>query len=135
MSYTITNNIMYVRDDANNLVPVSMVASGADQTIKAIKNTAAAAESQIDTKVTDANAEIKAKTDEQAARIPEVAALAENVGQLKGDMAGKLSEPAEGLSVGKYFRVAAIDENGHAVLEAVDAPKEGLAISPTGWPE
>lgn len=87
MSYTITNNIMYVRDDAGNLVPVSMVASGADQTIQAIKDTAAAAESQIDTKVTDANTAIEAKTDEQAARIPEVTALAENVGQLKGDLA------------------------------------------------
>lgn len=46
----------------------------------------------------------------------------------------KLTEPAEGLAVGKYFRVATIDESGHAVLEAVDAPKEGLATTPTGWP-
>ena len=38
------------------------------------------------------------------------------------DISGKLSEPAEGLAVGKYFRVAQIDENGHAVLEAVDLP-------------
>lgn len=37
-------------------------------------------------------------------------------------ISGKLSEPVEGLSVGKYFRVAQIDENGHAVLEAVDLP-------------
>lgn len=29
MSYTITNNIMYVRDDTGELVPVSMIASGA----------------------------------------------------------------------------------------------------------
>lgn len=53
---------------------------------------------------------------------------------LQKDISGKLSEPVEGLAVGKYFRVAQIDENGHAVLEAVDAPKEGLSITPTGWP-
>ena len=39
---------------------------------------------------------------------------------------GKLSEPTEGLAVGKYFRVAAIDQNGHAVLEAVDAKDVGV---------
>lgn len=39
---------------------------------------------------------------------------------------GKLSEPVEGLAVGKYFRVAQIDENGHAVLEAVDAKTIGV---------
>ena len=48
---------------------------------------------------------------------------------------GKLTEPAEGLAVGKYFRVAAIDENGHAVLEAVDAPVGGLSTEPSLWPE
>lgn len=89
MSYTITNNIMYVRDDAGNLVPVSMIASGADQTIQAIKDTATAAESQIDTKVTNANAAIVAKTDEQAARIPEVTALAEDVSGLKDEKLDK----------------------------------------------
>lgn len=41
---------------------------------------------------------------------------------LQKDISGKLSEPAEGLAVGKYFRVTQIDENGHAVLEAVDLP-------------
>lgn len=40
-------------------------------------------------------------------------------------LAGKLTEPA-GIAVGKYFRVAAIDEAGHAVLEAVDAPVGGV---------
>lgn len=45
---------------------------------------------------------------------------------LQKDISGKLSEPAEGLSVGKYFRVAQIDENGHAVLEAVDAKTIGV---------
>ena len=55
----------------------------------------------------------------------------EEFNQLKDE---KLSEPAGGLAVGKYFRVAALDANGHAVLEAVDAPKEGLPITPTGWP-
>lgn len=38
----------------------------------------------------------------------------------------KLTEPAEGLAVGRYFRVAALDENGHAVLEAVDAKTVGV---------
>lgn len=91
MSYTITNNIMYVRDDTGELVPVSMIASGADQTIQAIKDTATAAESQIDTKVTDANAAIEAKTDEQVARIPEVTTLAEDVSGLKDDI-GELND-------------------------------------------
>lgn len=45
---------------------------------------------------------------------------------LQKDISGKLSEPAEGLAVGKYFRVAQIDENGHAVLEAVDAKSIGV---------
>ena len=47
----------------------------------------------------------------------------EEFNQLKDE---KLSEPAEGIAVGKYFRVAAIDENGHAVLEAVDAKDVGV---------
>lgn len=45
---------------------------------------------------------------------------------LQKDISGKLSEPVEGLAVGKYFRVAQIDENGHAVLEAVDAKTIGV---------
>lgn len=49
-------------------------------------------------------------------------------------LAGKLTEPASGLEVGKYFRIAAIDENGHAVLEAVDAPVGGLSTEPSLWP-
>ena len=54
------------------------------------------------------------------------AAGADDVQQLAEDMTGKLAEPAEGLAVGKYFRVAAIDANGHAVLEAVDAKDVGV---------
>lgn len=45
---------------------------------------------------------------------------------IQKDISGKLSEPVEGLEVGKYFRVAQIDENGHAVLEAVDAKTIGV---------
>lgn len=66
---------------------------------------------------------IERKTDEQLARIPEVTELTEDVSSLKSE---KLTEPAAGLAVGKYFRVAAIDENGHAVLEAVDAKTVGV---------
>ena len=47
----------------------------------------------------------------------------EEFNQLKDE---KLSEPTEGLAVGKYFRVAALDANGHAVLEAVDAKDVGV---------
>ena len=47
----------------------------------------------------------------------------EEFNQLKNE---KLSEPAEGLAVGKYFRVAALDANGHAVLEAVEAKDVGV---------
>ena len=36
-------------------------------------------------------------------------------------LSSKLTEP-DGLAVGKYFRISAIDEAGHAVLEAVDLP-------------
>ena len=50
----------------------------------------------------------------------------EEFNKLAEDMTGKLAEPAEGLAVGKYFRVAALDENGHAVLEAVDAKDVGV---------
>ena len=43
--------------------------------------------------------------------------------KVTGDaLALKLTEPSTGLAVGKYFRIAAIDESGHAVLEAVDLP-------------
>ena len=43
--------------------------------------------------------------------------------KVTGDaLALKLTEPSTGLAVGKYFRIAAIDEAGHAVLEAVDLP-------------
>ena len=50
----------------------------------------------------------------------------EEFNKLADDMTGKLSEPTDGLAVGKYFRVAALDENGHAVLEAVDAKTVGV---------
>lgn len=36
----------------------------------------------------------------------------------------KLTIPVDGLEVGKHFRIAAINENGHPVLECVDAPQE-----------
>ena len=49
-----------------------------------------------------------------------------------------LKEPSSGLAVGKYFRVASIDADGHAVLECCDAPTapvqsvsaSGTAITP-----
>lgn len=49
-------------------------------------------------------------------------------------LALKLTEPSTGLAVGKYFRIAAIDESGHAMLEAVDAPVVGLSTEPSLWP-
>ena len=46
--------------------------------------------------------------------------------KVTGDaLSSKLTEPS-GLAVGKYFRIAAIDEHGHAVLEAVDAAQVGV---------
>ena len=67
-------------------------------------------------------------TTEQQAQAREniAAAGVERVEAVKTALAGKLSEPADGLAVGKYFRVAAIDANGHAVLEAVDAKTVGV---------
>lgn len=44
----------------------------------------------------------------------------------------KLSEPPSGLAVGKYFRIASIDDDGHAVLEAVDAPETGMKLKVAG---
>ena len=38
----------------------------------------------------------------------------------------KLTEPSEGLDVGKYFRIVSLDAYGHAVLEAVDAAQVGV---------
>ena len=37
MSYTITNNIMYIRNEVGELVPVSMIASGAIKSVNNIK--------------------------------------------------------------------------------------------------
>lgn len=67
-------------------------------------------------------------TTEQQAQAREniSAADAKRVEAVETALAGKLSEPTEGLAVGKYFRVAAIDQNGHAVLEAVDAKGVGV---------
>ena len=67
-------------------------------------------------------------TTEQQAQAREniSAADAKRVEAVETALAGKLSEPTEGLAVGKYFRVAAIDQNGHAVLEAVDAKDVGV---------
>ena len=67
-------------------------------------------------------------TTEQQAQAREniSAADAKRVEAVETALPGKLSEPAEGLAVGKYFRVAALDENGHAVLEAVDAKTVGV---------
>lgn len=41
-------------------------------------------------------------------------------------LACKLTEPSEGLAVGRYFRIASMDDTGHAVLEAVDAAQVGV---------
>lgn len=41
-------------------------------------------------------------------------------------LACKLTEPVGGMAVGQYFRIASLDEVGHAVLEAVDAKKVGV---------
>ncbi|MDO5145297.1 MAG: collagen-like protein, partial [bacterium] len=43
--------------------------------------------------------------------------------KVTGDaLACKLTEPSEGLAVGKCFRIARMDDTGHAVLEAVNLP-------------
>lgn len=55
------------------------------------------------------------------------------VSSINEDLSHKLTEPAN-MAVGKYFRIAAVDENGHAVLEAVDAPSGGLDKEPSNWP-
>lgn len=52
----------------------------------------------------------------------ETSANAQSGTAVAGAIADKLTEPSTNLAVGKYFRIASIDENGHAVLECVDPP-------------
>ncbi len=55
-----------------------------------------------------------------------------NKSEVDTELATKLTEPSSGLAVGKYFRIASIDENGHAVLECVDpptSPVKGIKIN------
>ena len=73
MSYTITNNIMYVRNDTGEFVPVSMIASGADQTISKIQEVA-----------NNAKVTVENKTNEQIQRIPEITALSVQIADIKG---------------------------------------------------
>lgn len=73
MSYTITNNIMYVRDDTGEFVPVSMIASGADKTISKIQEVA-----------NNAKVTVENKTNEQIQRIPEITALSVQIADIKG---------------------------------------------------
>lgn len=73
-----------------------------------------------------ADQQTQARENIGAADAVTVNGLKDDVVQLAEDMTGKLSEPTDGLAVGKYFRVAALDENGHAVLEAVDAKTVGV---------
>lgn len=60
--------------------------------------------------------------EENILRIPEE----EDINQIKENLDNKLTEPSN-MAVGKYFKIAAIDENGHAVLEAVDVPSGGVS--------
>lgn len=62
-------------------------------------------------------------TDEMTRATTAEAGLQAQVTQQSETIATKLAEPSSGLAVGKYFRISSIDENGHAVLEAVDAPE------------
>lgn len=96
MSYTITNNVMYIRNEAGDLAPVSMISSGADQTIAAI-NTAA----------TNAMTAVEAKVDEQLARIPEVTSVTSEVDQINDDMSSYttisyVNELIGGIENGSY---------------------------------
>ena len=45
---------------------------------------------------------------------------------IEDTLPSKLTEPSA-MSVGQFFRIASFDENGHAVLEAVDAPSGGVS--------
>ena len=96
MSYTITNNVMYVRNEAGELVPVSMIASEADQTIAAI-NTAAI----------NAMAAVEAKVDKQLVRIPEVTSVASEVDRINDDISNYatisyVNELIGGIENGSY---------------------------------
>lgn len=46
-------------------------------------------------------------------------------------LADKLTEPSSNLAVGKYFRIASIDNDGHAVLECVDLPIKSVSAVET----
>lgn len=116
MSYTITNNIMYVRDDTGELVPVSMIASDAKKAISAINTTAENAKNEIDSKVNDANTAIEAKTDEQVSRIPEVTTLAEDVSELKGDL-DEVKEPLAKSDEDERDTVYVTDSSGNVICK------------------
>ena len=73
MSYTITNNVMYIRNEVGELVPVSMIASGADKTISKIQEVA-----------NNAKVTVENKTNEQIQRIPEITALSVQIADIKG---------------------------------------------------
>ena len=85
-------------------------------------------------------------TPEEIAGIAQQAAevLRPDLSQIKDDLSDKLTAPDSGIEVGKYFRVASIDENGKVVLEACDIPvatmqnpgimrpADGLGVLPSG---
>lgn len=51
--------------------------------------------------------------------------VGDKISDIQDDVAEKLTSPAS-VETGKYFRVAGIDDNGHAILEAVDLPIAAL---------
>ena len=51
-----------------------------------------------------------------------IAKLDGEVSELNDGLAKKLDKPTSGIAVGKYFRVASVDELGNPVLEAVELP-------------
>lgn len=79
-------------------------------------------EENADTSARNAAAYATAAQDSAESAKQSQEAAAASAQSIADALPSKLTEPSTGLAVGKYFRVAALDENGHAVLEAADLP-------------
>ena len=97
-------------------------AKAAFDSAKNAKDSAQAAQETAEGIVTDEEQRAEA----EAERVKAEASRVEAEEARQEVLPSKLTEPSTGLAVGKYFRIAAIDESGHAVLEAVDAAQVGV---------
>lgn len=141
MSITISTNELYIRDPVDGkLKPLAMFSDGAHDVkvdgVSVVNGGVANIDlsGKVD-KVTgkglstnDYDNAAKAKVDaipsnpKYTDTVYDDTEIREEIAEQNEDIVSKLTEPNSGLAVGKYFKVASLDENGHAVLEACDLP-------------